>query len=582
MAETYIPLPSLKHYDEKIKEVIDDKQDKLVGTEGQIVSFDENGNVISKDLEIHSVEGLDERVNALETNLGGHTIKSDVPSDAKFTDTTNFIPLVGGTLNENAKIVFPSTSYGAEIKIDNDTETVQLYADGLYIENTDSNEITQVNASSITSPEFKGNLTGLASENLPLTGGTMKENAKINIPSNNLGATIELKDEYLSNSITSDGIYIYDSDTRESSWVGASSINSPKFIGDLEGTINGHTVEADVPSDAKFTDTVYTLPTASSTLGGVKTTSTVTSTSGLTATPIIDGVPYYDKRTAVSSPLPNGTTFGTFYPMLCSAVATNVASLSVDTGVKFGPRSGSLTLDGNNTTIADSSFVSLAIKIPKSGQYSSKGILITPAGDSSYHTGMSIDCGTSTGPGMMGLNITCTANTHQPTLQVNRTGGTNSYAISSQKGRSYIADIYSNAAVNTTSDREKKTDIKSITSEYEDLFFKLQPRLFKYKDGNSGRIHIGAIAQEVEEALNTVGIPDTEFAGFVRQEKDYVVNEETGEVTQEEGYDYYLRYEEFIMLLCHMLQKLYTEKDEQNKKIGDLEDRLAVLESKLV
>ena len=38
----------------------------------------------------------------------------------------------------------------------------------------------------------------------------------------------------------------------------------------------------------------YTLPTASSsTLGGVKTTSTVTSTSGLTACPIISGVPYY-------------------------------------------------------------------------------------------------------------------------------------------------------------------------------------------------------------------------------------------------------------------------------------------------
>ena len=37
----------------------------------------------------------------------------------------------------------------------------------------------------------------------------------------------------------------------------------------------------------------YTLPTASSTLGGVKTTSTVTSTSGYTACPIIGGVPYY-------------------------------------------------------------------------------------------------------------------------------------------------------------------------------------------------------------------------------------------------------------------------------------------------
>jgi len=37
----------------------------------------------------------------------------------------------------------------------------------------------------------------------------------------------------------------------------------------------------------------YVLPTASSTLGGVKTTSTVTDTSGYTACPIISGVPYY-------------------------------------------------------------------------------------------------------------------------------------------------------------------------------------------------------------------------------------------------------------------------------------------------
>ena len=46
----------------------------------------------------------------------------------------------------------------------------------------------------------------------------------------------------------------------------------------------------------------YTLPTASSsTLGGVKTTSTVTSNSGYTACPIIGGVPYYkDTNTTYS------------------------------------------------------------------------------------------------------------------------------------------------------------------------------------------------------------------------------------------------------------------------------------------
>ena len=39
----------------------------------------------------------------------------------------------------------------------------------------------------------------------------------------------------------------------------------------------------------------YTLPIASSTLGGVKTTSTVTDNTDLTACPIIDGVPYYQE-----------------------------------------------------------------------------------------------------------------------------------------------------------------------------------------------------------------------------------------------------------------------------------------------
>lgn len=50
-------------------------------------------------------------------------------------------------------------------------------------------------------------------------------------------------------------------------------------------------------------DTVYSLPTASSsTLGGVKTTSNVSSTSGLTACPIISGVPYYkDTNTTYST-----------------------------------------------------------------------------------------------------------------------------------------------------------------------------------------------------------------------------------------------------------------------------------------
>lgn len=57
------------------------------------------------------------------------------------------------------------------------------------------------------------------------------------------------------------------------------------------------------------TDTKYILPTATKdTLGGVKTTSTVTSTSGLTACPIISGVPYYKDTNTQAVSSVNGQT----------------------------------------------------------------------------------------------------------------------------------------------------------------------------------------------------------------------------------------------------------------------------------
>lgn len=539
MSIEYVNPSGLKHHGEKVlseaKTYTDEKIDAIVG-EGASETLDTIGE-ISK-----AIEDNEDVVEALNSAIGNKVDKVDGKglSANDLTDTlkSNYDTAYSHSQSSHApstaekNVIVGIQRNGTDLSVDSSTRKVNVTVP------TKTSELTNDSG-------FK----------------TTDNNTTYELSKS--GSTITLTG--------SDGSTTSVSDSNTTYSVATSSANGLMSSTD-KSKLNGIATGANA----------YTLPTASSsTLGGVKTTSTVTSTSGLTASPIIDGVPYYDKRTSVSSPLPNSTTFGTYYPVLCPSVATNVSSLSVDTGIKFGSRSGSLTLDGSNTTTSDSSFVSLTVKMPKSGQYSSTGISITPAGTSAYHTGMSINCGTSTGPGMRGLIISCTANTHQPTLEIDRTGGTNSYAISCQKGKSYIADIYSNAAINTTSDREKKMDIKDITSDYEELFFKLQPRLFKYKDGNSGRIHIGAIAQEVEEALDAVGIDDSNFAGFVRQEKDYKVNEETGEVTQEEGYDYYLRYEEFIMLLCHMLQKLYSEKEEQDNKISDLEERLASLESKL-
>ena len=265
-----------------------------------------------------------------------------------------------------------------------------------------------------------------------------------------------------------------------------------------------------------------------------------------------------------------------------TSASTNTGTQIFDTGVYLGTGTGQLTLEGSNNVNYGTNASIFNVKIPPAHNNVLYGANIVPYRNdmTDYVTGLNIDCGNSTGPGMKGINVTCRVNTYQPTVYINRSGGTNSYALQVPNGKSYIATIYSNSSTITTSDREKKTNIKSISDKYEELFFKLQPRLFKFKDGTSGRIHIGAIAQEVEEALKDVGLSDTEFAGFVRQEKEYVVNEETGEIAQEEGYDYYLRYEEFVMLLCHMLQKLYAEKEEQDNKISDLESRIVALESK--
>ena len=99
MAETYMTLSSLKHYDEKIKEVISKKQDQLVGTEGQVVSFDENGNVISIDLD---VTDLGEKLDKENPNGTGSLSLNRKDS----TDVGNYSVAVGDRTTATGKAAF--------------------------------------------------------------------------------------------------------------------------------------------------------------------------------------------------------------------------------------------------------------------------------------------------------------------------------------------------------------------------------------------------------------------------------------------------------------------------------------------
>lgn len=137
------------------------------------------------------------------------------------------------------------------------------------------------------------------------------------------------------------------------------------------------------------------------------------------------------------------------------------------------------------------------------------------------------------------------------------------------------AGLYTDAGNIITSDQNSKNSIQSLDNKYIEFVKRIIPRIFKYNNGQSGRFHAGFIAQEVEAAMTECGITDMEFAGLIKapvySEKLY--DEEGNELPEYDttseiiGYDYGLRYEEFIPLLL--------------ARINDQEERLSAIEMAL-
>lgn len=105
-------------------------------------------------------------------------------------------------------------------------------------------------------------------------------------------------------------------------------------------------------------------------------------------------------------------------------------------------------------------------------------------------------------------------------------------------------DIYLSNEPVIISDRAKKQDINYATDRYDALFDRLRPVSYRLKDGQSGRTHLGLIAQDVEGALGECGLTDMDFAGLIRSPRE------------DGGYDYALRYGEFIPMLIREVQEL--------------------------
>ena len=140
--------------------------------------------------------------------------------------------------------------------------------------------------------------------------------------------------------------------------------------------------------------------------------------------------------------------------------------------------------------------------------------------------------------------------------------------------------VYAQTGSINTSDRNEKKDIVPLNESAKDFIMALNPVSYKFKDGESGRTHYGMIAQDVEQEMAELGMTAMDFAGFCKDQKTISYEtEENGQTVQKdmpvEGqYTYGLRYEEFIPAMIKTIQM-------QQQEIGELKQQLAEIKAML-
>ena len=116
-----------------------------------------------------------------------------------------------------------------------------------------------------------------------------------------------------------------------------------------------------------------------------------------------------------------------------------------------------------------------------------------------------------------------------------------------------------NGTVIYDSDRNIKNSIEYDLSKYRQFLLDLKPCRFKYNDGQSGRYHLGVIAQDVEQSLADNGIAPEEFSGWCKSP----IKNKKREIT---GYTYGIRYDSLIPLNTMMIQELVQRVEALEKR----------------
>lgn len=121
-----------------------------------------------------------------------------------------------------------------------------------------------------------------------------------------------------------------------------------------------------------------------------------------------------------------------------------------------------------------------------------------------------------------------------------------------------------------TSDKNSKYSIIKQPLIYSTLYDKLQPVIFKYSRGTSNRYHTGLIAQDVETALQEVGLASEDF-GAICFDKDENGNK----------INYGIRYTELVSMNIYEIQKLKARTKLLEQTVNELQLVITDLKTQL-
>jgi len=120
-------------------------------------------------------------------------------------------------------------------------------------------------------------------------------------------------------------------------------------------------------------------------------------------------------------------------------------------------------------------------------------------------------------------------------------------------------NIYGQAGVVNTSDRNEKFDILPMAEVYGQIFDSLIPVTFKYVHNSNERTHLGLVAQDVKDAILAAGLTTKEFAGYCEWKNE------------DDSIGCGLRYSEFVAINIYEIQKLKA-------RVKELEEKLKITE----